>query len=141
MGCDLESIRKSIFDKGIHLMWFAILLQLSFAAPCKYPFPLHVNDQLVSACLKAEKFQSVGHMLFVELPKAVYSPSQVNATVSYFTNTKATREKLCNILNSKKQVTEYTLEDQSGGAIDYGDNGFSISRQAKALKMLACSVL
>jgi hypothetical protein len=121
-------------------MWLLLLLNLSFA-DCELPFPLQVKDKVVAACLKAERTQNVGHLLFVEMPRAVFSADKHSSSVQYFANTKETRQRLCTIFKKKRQMSNYSLEDKSGGGIAYSRTGFTYDKNASTLKMLACTVL
>lgn len=121
-------------------MWILLLLGLSYAN-CEFPFPLQVNKKVVSACLKAERMQNVGHLLFVEMPRAVFSPESFSSTVQYFANNKETRQRLCQILKKKRQLADYALEDKSSGGISYSRTGFAYHKDVSTLKMLACTVL
>ncbi len=123
------------------ILLLLLKLSLANASTCKNPFPLHVNEKVISACLKAEKIQKVGHLLFVQMPRAIYSDDQSSSSVTYFANTGKTRQKLCKIFKMKREMADYTLYDKSKSGIAYGRNGFTINKQANTLKMLACSIL
>ena len=118
-----------------------LLFNLSFANQCQTPFPLHLSDKVISACLKFEKVQKVGHLLFIQMPRATYSSDSSATNITYFSNTEKTRKRLCRIFNMKRDMGEYTLYDKSNSSIAYSQNGFNIEKQANTLKMLACSLL
>ena len=118
-----------------------LFLKLSLASQCQHPFPLHVSEKVISACLKVEKMQKVGHLLFVQMPRAIYSDDKNSSAVTYFANDGKTRQRLCKIFKMKRDMADYALYDKSSGGISYDRNGFTINKQANTLKMLACTLL
>lgn len=124
------------------MLFFILLFNSLFAADCEIPFPLKDNNNtLKEYCIITEKVYDIGHIRFINLPRARKKSDVWPYSYTYFASTETTRNKLCQLFHAKKELPRSHIYDPAGENIQYSRLGFNITPLRKTIKVLACSLL